>query len=698
MSLIERDLIEGDIFDRVAALEEGLADLAANSFTQGMDGEDQQGNWVMLGGWIMTGCVVRDLKAQVVLDPTIPRMLVGNKNTGSSIEVDGSTGKMHTSNYIEDVQGWMIAASGFSEFANVKVRGELRASVFAYEEAQTLAGAMVVAKSAGKLMADVTSSSTASFDVDIEDPASGHTQLFAAGDVLRVKGGGSENWWTVSSVSDQTTFYRYTCAWGNGTPATFRAGIAIMDYGLAGDGYIALSADGANDPQLAMFTHAGSPWSTTVEHLRLGNLNGGWGYAASQMGLAIGRYASGSANVIVDEAGDFKIRDHTTTKIFMQGDGDVLIGEDTAIPGSTHFALFSNAQTYNGEALGVGDLLLGDNTTGCANILWDKSAGQFQFRGGQTVQAYVDSAGVLLAGGGVVGLSSSGIQIAMTTSYADSRAYQFRDSIGGTLFSGFYAKEVAGTNFARLYAAPIAGSYSWLELNSDGGSGANCEIRFVVRSNAASTVGGEGAGVSYYGAQVGGDVSWWHQGNFHILPVGSTNGNIQVYGGIHVGSGSTAPDLFDVHIEGSINESTPLGCFVERQAVWTGCIPHNSWTALEFDTQIHDSDACWSSASPTRLISKHDGYYVVAGGVNLDDNGGGSRRRIGFRKNGSVWLGGFHDHPSMSVNHRLSGMTSFALLNANDYVEVMIHQDSGSAMTVTANTNKVTFGSIGRMP
>ena len=116
-------------------------------------------------------------------------------------------------------------------------------------------------------------------------------------------------------------------------------------------------------------------------------------------------------SVVIDPSDGVVITNPDTGKdtIYLQSDGDMRAGSDLADPASTSLALFSQDQIYNGEELGEGDLLLGDNSSGKANLLWDVSAGQLKFRGGTTTQVYIDTDGTLVAGGGDVILGADGI-------------------------------------------------------------------------------------------------------------------------------------------------------------------------------------------------------------------------------------------------------------------------------------------------
>jgi hypothetical protein len=204
---------------------------------------------------------------------------------GPSIFIDGVAQRIRTSTYASGLQGWTLESDGSMEVNNITARGEFHSQILAFDEVHGSAGTQVWVKSGGKLKNDVTTLTTpSSFDIDIEDPDTGHPTLappalvgaiFSVGDILRIKdGSGNDNWMTVSSRSDQTTFWRYTCTKNSGTNGTFRAGAAVLDYGASGQGVIKATVDELNAPFIDIFTHTGSPWSAFTEKVRLGNLAG----------------------------------------------------------------------------------------------------------------------------------------------------------------------------------------------------------------------------------------------------------------------------------------------------------------------------------------------------------------------------------------------------------------------------------------
>jgi hypothetical protein len=185
-------------------------------------------------------------------------------------------GALFSTDYVSNQQGFKIFESGSAEFENIVARGEFRASVMVQDEVHALGG-QFMANTAGVLVADMTTvTSPTTFTMDIKDPPSGHNQLFAVNDLVRVKdGSGKDNYIRIDSASDQTTFYRYTCTKQNGTNGTFYAGTSIVYWGTTTVGNLLnIVGVGTDAPYIDIFSHTGSPWSSVTANLRLGNLDG----------------------------------------------------------------------------------------------------------------------------------------------------------------------------------------------------------------------------------------------------------------------------------------------------------------------------------------------------------------------------------------------------------------------------------------
>jgi len=212
------------------------------------------------------------------------------------IQLDGPNTRVRSSNYAAGLAGFNIEADGDAEFNNVTVRGALHSPTFVKDLIEARAGTLIIVKSAGVLANDMAVPGAGTWSMYINDPPGGGF-LFANGDVCRCKseysGGIADVWFTVASRTDMGDGrQRYTCTYQNGTKSvTYPEGAPVLDYGTSGDGGILQTADLTNAPYLSVFTHAGSPWATVTERLRLGNLAGWQGAGLTGYGIAMGDYA-----------------------------------------------------------------------------------------------------------------------------------------------------------------------------------------------------------------------------------------------------------------------------------------------------------------------------------------------------------------------------------------------------------------------
>lgn len=294
-----------------------------------------------IGGWTINSTNISSPSDKIILDNTNSQIHVG---TAPNILIDGVTNTIGTSDFNSGVRGWQIGGSGNAEFQNAVIRGTLRSGLFLYNEVMSTAGTAGVFPSAAKLRADVVIPSTptygtATVSVDVDD-REGITHLsartFAVNDILRLKDGlVGDTWLKVSSYSDQTSFWRYTCIIMAGTNnVTYTKGLGIPDYGVSGQGFIIQTADQANSPYLQMATHAATfssqdvnGYLVTTPQLKIGNLNGSYGYVSDTYGFATGQYGSGLVNLTIEPTNGFRIRNNTTTLANWDNSGNILIGQ-----------------------------------------------------------------------------------------------------------------------------------------------------------------------------------------------------------------------------------------------------------------------------------------------------------------------------------------------------------------------------------
>jgi len=170
---------------------------------------------------------------------------------------------------------------------------------------------------------------------------------------------------------------------------------------------------------------------------------------------------------------------------------------------------------------------------------------------------------------------------------------------------------------------------------------------------------------------------------------------LRIANGLWIGGTGTAPDDDDLHIDGSINKSTALGCRV-IYAGGTQTINHNTVTTLDWDTEISDTDGCWATgAYSKRLYAKHPGYYICGAAVRW--NGTAATRAqalIAVLNDGSAKNLARNDLHSQQNTVGGMAVTSgmFYMDGVNDYVYFNVYQNSGGNMTIrqasTANQHE----------
>ena len=148
----------------------------------------------------------------------------------------------------------------------------------------------------------------------------------------------------------------------------------------------------------------------------------------------------------------------------VEGSAGGIFAQDSA--GKPTWSLLNEATVVNGESLGIGDVLLGDNTISPAkaNLLWDQSAGKLLFRGGVTMQVEIGTDGKLSAGGGAVVLSTDGVGIIVTDTYSPIREYGF--DYGGARIGGIQGTVAGGVNLIHALAWETAGRSSTIYLDA----------------------------------------------------------------------------------------------------------------------------------------------------------------------------------------------------------------------------------------
>lgn len=466
-----------------------------------------------IGGWTITSSELHN--SNIWLDANALQLAIGSKTwqaRGIQLEYNAGTPRAYigdgSSRYFE-YDGTDVEIGG-----SLIVHGSIEASVFNYQAITATSGSLVVASAASQLKANVTSSSSKSFDVDVKDPLYGHVQLFSIGDILYVKNlDGVSNWWSVDSVIDQTTYYTYQCTLESGAEETFYAATPIIDYGQSGDGALKLTADETNAPYYSVTTHAGAPWSANTEVARLGNLNGNWGYSSDTYGLGLGEYASNKANLTWDPTNGLRLRTYSTTVIQLDNSGNANITNKLRMPGSSS-AIAIGATPPTGSSSGTG--------------IWIDRTGFYSLDAG-TYEVKIDATnGKFYGGGGDVVIDASGITLAPGSSNANSIKWNSDSAWIWTVITG------AGSDVCDLVVqAPYdpEGFYTKGTVKLQAYNGVNYDPYLEVD------------GVNNIV-----DIS-----TDYLKVTASTNGDadVRIDGGLYVGDTATDPDAGEIWLEDS---------------------------------------------------------------------------------------------------------------------------------------------------
>lgn len=297
--------------------------------------------------------------------------------------------------------------------------GIIKTIVFEKDIIHVFNGSLMVAKASASLRAVATFPAVSgSYTFYVNESG-----RFATNDIVRLKDFGQDTWGTVTGVSGDGV----TVDVESGGSTTFPIGHPVVNYGPSGQGLILLTSNDIgiqNAPSLSMFSHAGSPWSTITEYIRLGNLDDWGGFSTETWGLGIGRYAANYPNFYVDATnGNLKMRLYTTD-----------------------YMVFA----YNGGSP------------------YARITGDLEINGGSVT-----------FGGGVGTLDDNGITIDITTAYAGPRAYRFYYS--GAVRSMMDAYASAGLNVLRINVEEYAGKDTTLHLYTNTQNGYTGKIRLETR-------------------------------------------------------------------------------------------------------------------------------------------------------------------------------------------------------------------------
>jgi len=301
------------------------------------------------------------------------RLWAGNATASSApfrVGKDGSayvqsltvTGESKSSNYSFGLRGWRITGDGDAEFNSAIIRGELRAAVFRLGTIQAAGGVLAVAPSAA-LASDISATQT-SFDLT-EVP-------FSVNDFIRLQdyidGAVRSETMRITAISGNTVTVTRAVS---GTAYAWTKGTAVVRWM---DRIVLDASDGAHTPHISVIDQYGSGINDYALRVRIGELQGSYGYTSSAYGMAAG--SETGIWIGVDATNGFRIMQGSTRKARWDTSGNITIGE--VAPGRNNVyitpgGVYIRNNTVNRITLDASGVLTLNDTAGNAVFTFNTS-------------------------------------------------------------------------------------------------------------------------------------------------------------------------------------------------------------------------------------------------------------------------------------------------------------------------------------
>jgi hypothetical protein len=140
------------------------------------------------------------------------------------------------------------------------------------------------------------------------------------------------------------------------------------------------------------------------------------------------------------------------------------------------------------------------------------------------------------------------------------------------------------------------------------------------------------------------------------------------------------------------DDSTALGCRVYRSTQQT--ITNSVSISLTFDTEVSDTNSCWSNANPTRFYATTAGYYMA--GCQIFWTTTFTQPYVIIIKQNTGLQLAENGYDSGANYIRIQGITTgMFYMNANDYVEFLVYHEASAAKLLTAATTTDHRGNSG---
>lgn len=508
---------------------------------------------------------------------------------------------------------------------------ELDAILFAQNTVTLLGGWLLISKDEGTIDADVGPADT---QIDF-------SKTMTVGDFVLFRAAGKVEYMQVESLISGTTYNVTRNLDGSGANS-WPAGTPFAVLGQSGQGRIELNA--YDTPRIQLIRQ-GATYNAQTEIIRIGDLNGNWGYTSQKWGVAIGEYASGKANITIDQDGVLRIRNFATDIIKLSGT-DATLENVLKIAGTS-------------SAIAIGNPPPTSSTAGTG--LWIDRTGLYGLNA-NVRHAYFGSDGKLYGGGGSVILDNQGFSLISGTTYELFRSIKFYSNLN--IIAQMYC--VQAVNSRQFYLGVESGANdSFFQIINR----SNESTALVMQTN------------SNYGSSIlrvdSSSLGLYISRSIVTL----TNMYSESFGVNGLTISKNSASVFNINLDGFIKKSTAISCRRLRPSNYS--IPHGTWTVIPLDTTEFDSrpSDIPAQAYGGGIRIRISGTYIVGGNVAFYKNSNGSRM-AGIRLNGSQ----FRVVATQSAIAGLDTIINFSAvlyLSENTFIELAAYQNSGSNLNVT---------------
>jgi hypothetical protein len=297
---------------------------------------------------------------------------------------------------------------------------ELDAVLFAENTVSVIGGWLMVAHNEGLIPVGQ--------DVGSGDATIDFGQAMTVGDFVIFRAALQVEYVSITSLSAGTRYNVTRDLDGTGANA-WPAGSVYVVLGQTGAGRIELNSNAT--PRISLITQ-GATYNAQTELIRIGDLNGAWGYGAETYGLAMGQYGVASkTSLTMDDTNGIRLFNNTTLIGQWDASGNILVGRAATASQSSVYITAGAIQLRNGVSNTVRISLAADGSGYLANslIAWDAS-GNLAVTGNATIAGWSISATQISSGTTNVIIDSSAKAISLNSATYGAAGIQLQYNAG----------------------------------------------------------------------------------------------------------------------------------------------------------------------------------------------------------------------------------------------------------------------------